>query len=97
MKIDLIFDYYRKTIYIPDFYTNNTSKLRDDFLEWVKNQSSCLIFQNKQMILSYDAEDFLTYINSEVLKNQSYKAYFIEDDKNDMLKKSKKPNVKIKF
>lgn len=97
MKIDLIFDYYRKTIYIPDFYTNNTSKLRDDFLEWAKNQSSCVIFHNKQMILSYDAEDFLTYINSEVLKNQDYKAYFIAGEKNRILKRSKNPNSQIKF
>lgn len=90
MKIDLIFGSLQKTIYIPNFYTNNISQLRDDFLEWASNQSSCIIFNNKRMILSYNAEDFLEFINIEILKDQYHKAYFISD-------KNSKKNVAIKF
>lgn len=90
MKIDLIFGALQKTINIPNFYTNNISQLRDDFLEWASNQSSCIIFNNKRMILSYNAEDFLEFINTEILKEQYHKAYFISD-------KNRKKNVAIKF
>lgn len=88
MNIKLKFDFYTKIIYIPDGYIDNLHKLQLEFLDWVSRQSECL---TDSCGLSYDAEDFLKYVNDVVLENSREKAYFLQNGH------SKKTMSTIKF
>lgn len=90
MKIDLIFDYYSKTINIPDFYTNDVSVLQKTFFEWAAEQKKCISCNNGKIVLNYDAADFLEFVNVEILKDRKFKAYFISE-------KNKQKNISIRF
>lgn len=90
MKIELIFDYYSKIINIPDFYTDDILALQEKFLVWASEQKECVSFYNGHIALSYDADDFLKFINVEILKNRNFKAYFITD-------KKEQNNISIRF
>lgn len=90
MEIKLIFDYYSKTISIPDFYTDDILTLQEKFLAWASEQKKCVSFYNGHIALSYDADDFFEFINVEILKDSKFKAYFIAD-------KKEQKNISIRF
>ena len=78
MIINIKFDYYGKTVFIPDGYITDVNKLQTDFLEWVKDQPDCITEVNGIAGLSYDADDFLCYINQVILAAAKEKAYFTD-------------------
>ena len=78
MVIRIKFDYYGKTVFIPDGYIADVNKLQTDFLKWVKDQPDCISEVNGIAGLSYDADDFLEYVNKTVLADTEEKAYFVE-------------------
>jgi hypothetical protein len=78
MVIRIKFDYYGKTVFIPDGYIADVNKLQTDFLKWVKDQPGCITEVNGIAGLSYDADDFLCYINQVILAAAEEKAYFTE-------------------
>lgn len=82
MNVILKFDYYIKTIYIPDGYINNLNKVYLDFFGWLENQAECLALENGAYGLSYDESHFVKYINEELLGDCSEKAYILRDTTN---------------
>lgn len=82
MYIDLIFDYYSKLLYIPDGYIHDVKTLQHSFLNWVSQQSECIVLRPGNMVgYSYDENDFIEYINQVVLDNTTEKAYFVLKEK----------------
>lgn len=75
MYINLKFDYYMTTLYVPDGYILDIKLLQDDFLEWVSNNPECIILSKGGNVLSYSDKDFLQYVNEELLKESKEKAY----------------------
>lgn len=51
-------------------------KYQDNFLRWVDNTS----FDENLGGTVFGTDDFICYLNEEVLKNQTEKAYLIETD-----------------
>lgn len=86
MKVNLCFDYYSKIIYIPDGYITDLKKMQHSFFEWMDSQPPCLVDKG----VSYDEDDFLKYVNNEVLMESREKAYVLSDE-------SKKEFPKLKF
>ncbi len=78
MYIELTFDYYSKVLYIPDGYIYDLKFIQDSFISWISKQSSCIInTPDAQSGFNFNEADFLKFINSEILKNSTEKAYFV--------------------
>ena len=82
MKVILKFDYHTNIIYIPDGYIRDLTEVHLNFFEWLSEQTECCIYKNDMCGLSYDENDFLRYINEEVLEGTSEKAYFVKNSTN---------------
>ena len=80
MNIELKFDYYSCVVFIPDVIDIDTKKLQLSFLDWVSDQPEC-ISGKKIMILSYDENDFIRYVNDVLLHDVGGKAYKINNSK----------------
>ena len=79
MKVILKFDYHSDIIYIPDGYIKNLNEVYMKFFDWLAEQPECLINKDGICGLSYDENDFLKYINDEVLEGIGEKAYFVRN------------------
>ena len=78
MYIKLFFDYYERTVYIPDGYVKDVKELQNNFLEWMKEQPYCIVDKKGQSGYSYNETDFLRYLNT-VLISGGEKAYFFDN------------------
>lgn len=78
MNVILKFDYYSCTIYIPDGYILDLNKIYADFFEWLYHQPGCIKRVGNTDAFNYNEEDFLRYINEEVLEGAE-KAYVVLD------------------
>lgn len=82
MNIELKFDYYSKIVFIPDGYVSSIEKLKLSFLDWVERNPNCILIDpNRSIVLSYNENDFILFLNTEVLKNSNEKAYFLNENK----------------
>lgn len=90
MNIELRFDYYSCVVFIPDVINIDTKKIQQSFLDWVSDQPEC-ISGKKVMILSYDENDFIRYVNDVLLNGIGGKAYKVNNLKH------KRINGVIKF
>lgn len=82
MNIELKFDYYSKIVFIPDGYVSSIEKLKLSFLDWVERNANCILIDpNHSIVLSYNENDFILFLNTEVLKNSNEKAYFLNENK----------------
>lgn len=82
MNIELKFDYYSKIVFIPDGYVSSIEKLKLSFLDWVERNPDCILIDpNRSIVLSYNENDFILFLNTEVLKNSNEKAYFLNENK----------------
>ncbi len=82
MNIELKFDYYSKIVFIPDGYVSSIEKLKLSFLDWVERNPNCILIDpNRSIVLSYNENDFILFLNTEVLKNSNEKAYFLKENK----------------
>ena len=87
MIIETKFSYYSRYMYIPDGYICDINKVHLSFFDWIENQPDCIaVSPGGQYGLTFDADVFLRYLNTEVLKGVNEKAYFIEriSDKSDI-------------
>lgn len=86
MNIELKFDYYSKIVFIPDGYVSSIEKLKLSFLNWVERNPNCiLIDSNHSIVLSYNENDFILFLNTVVLKNSNEKAYFLNENKSSKI------------
>lgn len=92
MDIILKFDYYSRTLYIPDGYIEHLNKIYEQFFEWLFEQPECLVELPKNLGLRYDENDFLRYINEVILLNSNEKAYLVSGEP-----KNKKKAPVLKF
>lgn len=93
MNIELKFDYYSRTIHIPDGYIHDLKQLQISFLEWMQHQPECIVnTPNNRFGYSYNEDDFLKYVNSVILRNSNEKAYFLS-----LLNKKNKKRLVIEF
>ncbi len=84
MIIRLKFDYTSSLIYIPDGFVLDTKLLQMNFLKWVEDQPECILPDKTGACgISYSSDDFLRYVNEELLCETSEKAYYIQENKND--------------
>ncbi len=82
MNIELKFDYYSKIVFIPDGYVSSIEKLKLSFLDWVERNPNCILIDpNYSIVLSYNENNFIQFLNTEVLKNSNEKAYFLNENK----------------
>ena len=82
MKIQLIFDFAKYMLYVPDGYIIDTKKLQMDFFDWCETQEDAFsIAPGKRFGWCYSNELFLRYINDVVLSESREKAYFIDYEK----------------
>lgn len=87
MNVELKFDYYSRMIYIPNGYVRDVKILQSSFFEWMQQQSECIVVtSNMQLGFSYNEEDFLRFINNEILKDSKEKAYFIHNQQKNKKK-----------
>ena len=78
MNIELKFDYYSRFLYVPEGFVYDINELQNSFFDWMEHRPECIVkTPDKHLGFSYDEEDFLRYVNSEILKNSKEKAYFI--------------------
>lgn len=93
MNVELKFDLYSCTIFIPDGYVSDLRKLQASFLEWVQQQPECIVpAPGNQFGFAYNENHFVEYINAVVLEESCEKAYVqLHSSKN------KKRNYAIKF
>ena len=83
MKIRLKFDYTSSLIYIPDGFVLDIKLLQMNFLKWVEEQPECILLDKTGACgISYSSDDFLRYVNDELLYETSEKAYYIKEAKN---------------
>ena len=86
MNVELKFDFDTYTVYLPDGYIFDASKLQNDFLEWMQEKPECITQdKNGNLGFSYDADTFLKYINEVILANSGEKAYFAKNPTNKAL------------
>lgn len=76
-------------IYVPDFIQDDIIRYQDNFLMWVDNTS----FDENLDGTVFGTDDFIRYLNEEVLKNQAEKAYII---KTDYIPKSEREKRELK-
>lgn len=82
MNIELKFDYYSKIVFIPDGYVSSIEKLKLSFLDWVERNPNCILIDpNYSIVLSYNENNFIQFLNTEVLKISNEKAYFLNENK----------------
>ena len=82
MNIELKFDYYSKIVFIPDGYVSIIEKLKLSFLDWGERNPNCILIDpNYSIVLSYNENNFIQFLNTEVLKNSNEKAYFLNENK----------------
>lgn len=78
MNVDLMFDFYSHTIYIPDGYVSSLANLQTNFLNWIHDQPEYIVsLPDKQIAYSYDEYAFIKYVNNILLVNSNEKAYFV--------------------
>lgn len=75
MKILLKFDFDSRILYIPDGYIKNVDQLQQEFFEWIYYQKDNISLSGGG--LAYGPDDFLRYINTEVLACGTEVAYFL--------------------
>ena len=80
MIIEAKFTYYSRYIYIPDGYIHDITKVHcEPFSDWMSTQSDCMIEEpGGGLGFTFDSDDFLRYLNTEVLKEAYEKAYYVE-------------------
>lgn len=84
MIIRLKFDYTSSLIYIPDGFVLDLKLLQLDFLKWVEEQPECILLDKTGACgISYSSDDFLRYVNEELLGETNEKAYYIQETKNN--------------
>ena len=80
MNIVLKFDYYSRTIYIPDGYIFDVKKMQVQFFEWLYDQPDCFIQdKNGNLSVSYNEDSVVKYINNVILCDSKEKAYYISN------------------
>ena len=87
MIVDIKFSCDSRCMYIPDGYICNLNKVHLSFFDWLENQPDCItVSPGWQYGITFDAYDFLRYLNTEILKDMNEKAYFVErkGDKSDI-------------
>ena len=83
MKIRLKFEYTSSLIYIPDGFVLDINLLQMNFLKWVEEQPDCIVLNKTRACgISYSSDDFLRYVNDEILYETNEKAYYINEVKN---------------
>ena len=82
MNIELKFDYYSKIMYIPDGYIKDLKEVHLNFFEWLLDQTKCYTEDNLE--LCYNEQDFVRYINQEILNESKEKAYIVKDNKGNI-------------
>lgn len=75
-KIKVQRTYDMDIIYVPDTIQDDIIKYQDNFLMWVDNTS----FDEKMDGTVFGTDDFIRYLNEEVIKDQFEKAYIIKTD-----------------
>lgn len=95
MLLELKFDYHSQAMHIPDGFISDLKSLQMEFLDWVEEQPECIVNSvGKGYAYSYNADDFMRYINDIILKDSAEKAYFVLDEQYRKLSKNK---IKLKF
>lgn len=93
MRIELAFDYYSRIIYVPDGYIKDFKQLQNSFLEWIQQQPDNIVkAPDNRWGYSYNEDDFVRYINIEVLGDSKEKAYVVSS-----MKRNGKIENKIMF
>lgn len=75
MNILLVFDYESRLLHIPDGYIEDIEKTHREFFPWLYRQARNMTDSGGY---AYNAEDFLRYINSVILRDSNECAYFIQ-------------------
>ncbi len=82
MYIELDFDFYSAVVFLPDGMLGKMDDLQESFLEWVSDQPDCLIELPGHILgLRYNEEDFIKYVNEELLKDYNERAYLVQRQK----------------
>lgn len=89
MNILLEFDYDSHLIFVPDGYILNLQEAQNDFFSWLSEQPGNLVKNSRnQLSIQYNADDFLQYLNENVLCGTGEKAYYLHRKSQEIKKKN---------
>ena len=80
VKLQFCYEQDSRLAYIPNEYSSMLTQIFVDknFFEWMKKFPSLYISEKGGF--TYDVNDFLTYLNEEILKDSGDKAYFLPQE-----------------